>query len=254
MQHVFVAGMKVATAARAELAEQIVRDCVARRSAKNRSTRLLFDANGHGISLAARDRQFREALEQADVIHVDGGWIVLASRYLAGAPVAERSATTDVIHDVAAAGLEHGLSHYLLGGTEQVNAACAQRMLELYPGLVLAGRKHGYFSAADEARVADEIAAAAPDVVWIGLGKPREQQFAAAMRERLGASWAITCGGCFNYITGDYPRAPRWMQDNHLEWLFRAVATPRLIWRFATTSPHAMWLAVKHRDRRVVDG
>jgi exopolysaccharide biosynthesis WecB/TagA/CpsF family protein len=253
MRHVFVGGVKVATASRDELAGEIVRDCLEQRQARaRRSTRLLFDANGHGVSLAARDPQFREALEQADVIHADGGWIVLLSRVLAGAPVAERSATTDVIHDLAAAGLEHRISHYLLGGTEQVNAACAERMRELYPGLVIAGRQHGYFAPSEEQRVAAEIAAAAPDVLWVGLGKPREQMFAASLRDQLGAGWAITCGGCFNYITGDYPRAPKWMQDNHLEWLFRAVATPKLIWRYATTSPHAIWLALKRRDRRVL--
>ena len=253
VDHVVVGGVRAATISRARLAELVVQDCLSRRTAAA-PAKLMFDANGHGVSLAATDAAYRRALEAADVVHADGGWIVAASRFLAGAPIPERSATTDVIHDVASAGLDHGISHYLLGGTEAVNAACANRLREMYPGIVIAGRRNGYFSPTEEPEVIAEINAASPDVVWIGLGKPLEQVFAVRNRGELRLGWAITCGGCFNYITGDYPRAPRWMQDMHMEWLFRAATTPKLLWRYATTSPHAIWLALTRRDRRIIEG
>lgn len=249
--HVFVGGVKVATLSRAGLAERIVERCLEQRANPHRAPpHLLFDSNGQGISMAARDPVYRRALEDADLVHADGGWVVLASRFVAGAPIAERSATTDVLHDVASAGLPHKLSHYLLGGTEEVNSACAGRLRELYPGIVIAGRHHGYFAGKDEAPVIADVAATSPDVLWIGLGKPREQLFAVEHRNVLSASWAITCGGCFNYVTGHYRRAPQWMQRAHLEWLFRAVTTPKLLWRYLTTSPHAIWLAATKIDRR----
>lgn len=253
IEHVFIGGVKIATASRAELTEAMIADCIARRNSERRSpARLLFDANGHGLSLAARDPGYRRALDAADIIHADGGFLVSLSRFIAGAAIAERSATTDLIHDVAAAGLGEGLSHYLLGATEDVNARCAERLEELYPGIVIAGRHHGYFGPEQEAQLIEQINAAAPDVLWIGLGKPREQLFAAGNRERLGASWAVSCGGCFNYITGHYSRAPAWMQENNLEWLYRAATSPQLLWRYATTSPHAVWLALTRVDRRRV--
>jgi N-acetylglucosaminyldiphosphoundecaprenol N-acetyl-beta-D-mannosaminyltransferase len=255
IQHVLVGGVRVATMSRAELAQLIFRDCLERRAAKGHlAPRLLFDANGHGVSLAARDAEYRRALDSADVVHADGGWIVLASRFLSGAAIPDRSATTDLIHDLAAAGIEHGISHYLLGSTEAANAACAERLKQLYPGIAIAGRHHGYFGPEEQAAVIAGIQAAAPDLLWIGLGKPREQLFAVANKDQLRAAWAITCGGCFNYIVGDYRRAPRWMQHNHLEWLFRAATTPKLLRRYATTSPHAIWLALTCRDRRVIRG
>ena len=251
IEHVFIGGVKVATASRAELTAAIVADSLERRtSGREQPPRLLFDANGHGLSLAARDPEFRRALESADAVHADGGFLVPLSRVIAGAPIAERSATTDLIHDVAAAGLKDGLSHYLLGATEEVNARCAERLRELHPGLVIAGRRNGYFTPDEEAQVVGEINSANPDVLWIGLGKPLEQFFAVRNRERLRAGWAISCGGCFNYITGHYRRAPRWMQDHGLEWLFRAATTPGLLGRYATTSPHALWLALSRVDRR----
>ncbi len=253
IQQVFVGGVKVAAISRAELTRVIVDDCFHRRAdGLARPPALLFDSNGQGISMAARDPAFAQALDAADVVHADGGWIVLASRFLAGAAIPDRSATTDMIHDLAAAGLEHRLTHFLLGATEEVNSACAERLRQLYPGIVIAGRHHGFFGPEEEASVIAAIDAAAPDLLWIGLGKPREQLFAVRNRDALGASWAITCGGCFNYVTGHYRRAPQWMQRSNLEWLFRAVTTPKLLWRYATTSPHALWLAVTKIDRRRV--
>ena len=252
MPHVSVAGVRVTTATRKELASTMLADCVARRRATDWQTRLVFDSNGHGVSLAARDKGFREAIGQADIIHADGGFIVLASKFLAGAPIAERSATTDLIHDFADVAVKNGLSYYLLGGHEAVNAACAERLLQLHPGLRIVGRHHGYFSADEEAGIVDHIARSAPDLLWIGLGKPREQMFAVRHRDRLGASWAITCGGCYNYVTGDYKRAPLWLQRLNLEWLHRAVTEPRtLLLRYLTTSPHAIWLALTRADRTI---
>ena len=251
IEHVFVGGVKVATLWRAELTRHIVDDCLRRRAeGAGGPPTLLFDSNGQGISLAATDPEYRKALEQADVVHADGGFVVLASRFVAGAPVPDRSATTDLLHDVAAAGLPHGLSHYLLGATEEVNAGCAERLRELHPGIVIAGRRNGYFDADEEMEVIAAIGKAAPDILWVGLGKPREQLFAVKQRKHLRASWLITCGGCFNYVTGHYRRAPEWVQRINLEWLFRAVTTPKLLWRYATTSPHAIWLAATRVDRR----
>jgi exopolysaccharide biosynthesis WecB/TagA/CpsF family protein len=250
VEHIFVGGVKAATISRAELTRLVVEDCLERKVACPRPPALLFDSNGQGISLAARDPAYRMALEAADVVHADGGFVVLASRFVAGAAIPDRSATTDLLHDVAAAGLSAGLSHYLLGGTEEVNSACVERLRELHPGIVISGRHHGYLDAGEEESVISDIAQSAPEVLWIGLGKPREQLFAVGHRDGLRASWAITCGGCFNYVTGHYRRAPQWMQRSNLEWLFRAVTTPTLLWRYLTTSPHAVWLAATRIDRR----
>ena len=252
LRHVRIAGIKVATASRAELMQAMTADCQARSHAGRPAPPLLvFDANGHGISLAARDSRYRAALDGADIVHADGGFIVTASRWLAGAKIAERSATTDLFHDFAAAAEAAGLSFYLLGATEEVNAGCEQRLQELYPRLRIAGRRNGYFNRAQADEVIEAINRASPDLLWIGLGKPLEQLFATDNASRLRAGWAITCGGCFDYVAGNYRRAPIWMQRLNLEWLFRAFTEPRLFWRYFLTSPHALWLTMMRADRRV---
>lgn len=242
LPHVTLGGQRIATASRAELVEAMAADC---RQAKAR-TRLVFDANGHGISLRATDLSFRTDMDAADIVHADGGFLITASRWLVGAQIAERSATTDLIHDIARRAEQDGLSFYLLGGQEEVNEACATTLRTMYPRLSIAGRRHGYFSEAEDAEVVEAINAAQPDILWVGLGKPREQRFCVRNRDRIRAGWTITCGGCFNFVTGRYRRAPLWMQRANLEWLHRMVTRPReLLWRYLVTTPHALWLVVK---------
>lgn len=241
---VAIAGHRVATASRAELAEAMVRDCMAAR-AEMRMPRLVFSLNGEAVSLARTDKSYREALYNADILHADGGFLVTLSRWKTKTPIAERSATTDMIHDCAARAAATGLSFYLLGGTEEVNRACAEALAAKYPGLRIVGRRHGYFDGTELPTIARAINDSGADVVWLGLGKPREQMFALALQPLLRSGWIVTCGGCFNFVTGHYRRAPHWMQQMNLEWVHRMLTRPRqLFWRYFVTTPHALWIAL----------
>ncbi len=112
-----------------------------------------------------------------------------------------------------------------------------------YPDLKIAGHMDGYFPEAQEPEICEQINALGADVLWVGLGKPKEQEFCVRNRDRLKAGWLVTCGGCFNFITGKYSRAPQWMQDVGFEWLHRVVTNPKqLLWRYLTTNPHALFL------------
>jgi exopolysaccharide biosynthesis WecB/TagA/CpsF family protein len=237
-----VGGLKTACVSRSQLAALMVGDCFAARSNPRRLPKLVFASNGHVVSMAASDAEFRRLNEFADIIHADGQPVVFASR-LTGAAIPERSATTDFFHDAAIAALANGLTFYMLGSTEEVNEACAARMKELYPGLKIVGRRNGYFSRDEEAAICEEINASKADVVWVGLGAPLEHSFCVRNKHRLKTGWIVTAGGCFNYVTGGYARAPQWMQSSGLEWLHRLCHDPRrLFWRYAVTNPHAVWL------------
>ncbi|MGD0191196.1 MAG: WecB/TagA/CpsF family glycosyltransferase [Rhizomicrobium sp.] len=202
----------------------------------------MFAANGHVMSMAAVSAEFRRYHEIADLIHADGQPAVFASRWTRS-PIPQRSATTDYFHDAATAAREHGLRVFMLGGRDDVNARCVDIMLRRYPGLIIVGRHHGYFGRDEEAAVCALINASDPDIVWVGLGVPKEQAFCVRNRDRLSAGWLITAGGCYNYVTGDYARAPGWMQRLGLEWLHRLWREPRrLFLRYALTNPHAVYL------------
>jgi len=222
----------------------MVRDCLAARTNAVRA-RLVFDLNGQALSLRETDATYRAAFDQGDILHADGGFLVTLSRRLAGVPIAERSPATDLIHDFAARAAAEGLTFYLLGGSEEVNEACARILVERYPGLTIVGRHNGFFSEAELPGLLAEIDAAAPDVLWVGLGKQIEVPFAVAHRD-LRVGWLVTSGGCFNYVTGHYSRAPLWMQRMNLEWVYRMLTNPRQLFvRYLLTTPHALYLALR---------
>ena len=243
LPEVVVGGLRVARIGRTELAALMVSQCLAQRQTRAARPRLVFAANGQVVSLAARNPEFRRRHEVADIVHADGQPLVFAARWLTRTPISERCATTDFFHDAAAAARASGLKFFLLGGPEEVNARCAEQMRTRYPGLAIVGHHHGYFSPAEEPAVCDAINRSGADVVWVGMGVPREQDFCFRNRDRLTCAWLVTAGGCFHYVTGDYARAPLWMQRAGLEWLHRLGHEPgRLLLRYLFTNPHALWL------------
>lgn len=238
-----VAGVPVAALSMAELTGQMIADCRAPRHPGR--ARTVFDINGQGLSMRETDPGYRAALDAADIVHADGGFIVGISRLRGGVPIPERSATTDFIWHAAAGAEQAGLSFFLLGGEPGLAARAARELRTRHPGLKIAGTRHGYFSPDEDEKVIAEINASGADIVWVGLGKPREQVFSARNRDRFAAGWIVTCGGCFNFVTGDYRRAPHWMQKAGLEWLHRMVTRPRsLFMRYLLTTPHALYLAL----------
>lgn len=239
---VMVGGIDTVCLSRDALARTMLHDCLDARSGAGRQPKLVFASNGHVIATVAQSRDFRAVFQQADLVHADGQAMVFASR-LTQNPIPERSATTDFIHDASKIAAQHGLRFFLLGATDETNAETARRLREMYPGLQIVGRHHGYFSRAEEADLCDEINLTQPDVIWVGLSLPLEYEFSVRNKSRLRAGWLVTCGGCYNFITGSYKRAPLWMQSAGLEWLFRILLEPkRLFWRYAVTNPLAVFL------------
>jgi exopolysaccharide biosynthesis WecB/TagA/CpsF family protein len=241
-KRITVGGVKTDCVSRQQMGRLMVGDCLAARGGQ-RAPKLVFAANGHAVAMAGTDAKFRKTFQAADIVHADGAPVVFASKVLTDAPIPERSATTDFLHDAAAMAEAHGLTFFLLGATEVVNAACAARLNADHPNLKIAGRRHGYFEPEDEDAIIAEINASGADVLWVGLGVPLEYEFCLRYRDQLKAGWVVTCGGCFNFATGVYKRAPDWMQRAGLEWLHRLWREPRrLFWRYAVTNPLAIFL------------
>jgi N-acetylglucosaminyldiphosphoundecaprenol N-acetyl-beta-D-mannosaminyltransferase len=241
-KRITVGGVKTDCVSRQQMGRLMVGDCLAARGGK-RSPKLVFAANGHAVAMAGTNPKFRHTFQAADIVHADGAPVVFASKVLTSAPIPERSATTDFLHDAAKMAEAHGLKFFLLGATEDVNAACAATLNASYPELKIAGRRHGYFEPEDEDALIEEINVSGADVLWVGLGVPLEYEFCLRHRDRLKPGWIVTCGGCFNFAIGAYKRAPGWMQRTGLEWLHRLWREPRrLFWRYVITNPLAIYL------------
>lgn len=180
--------------------------------------------NAHTVNLAAKAPQFRRAL-QAMTLFNDGVGVDLASRWLYGTTFPENLNGTDLfpllLHRLPA-----GTSIFLLGGKQDVVADASASLAKAYPNIRIAGAHHGYFSTAEGEIVASKIAAAAPHLVVIGMGQPKQENWAAQYGRHLPAP-TLCVGALIDRQAGRVPRAPLWMRKLRAEWLFRLILEPR---------------------------
>jgi N-acetylglucosaminyldiphosphoundecaprenol N-acetyl-beta-D-mannosaminyltransferase len=100
-----------------------------------------------------------------------------------------------------------------------------------HPGVELAGWRHGYFSAEEEAKVIEDIRRSGAELVLVALGAPRQELWIRRARSRLGAKVMIGVGGLLDFFSGRIPRAPRWIRKLGLEWCYRLCQEPKRLWR-----------------------
>lgn len=207
----------------------------------------LTSANGEVLSRCSTEPITERLFRSADLISADGQPLVAVSRLKTMTPLPERVATTDLFDVVARKAAAAGLTFYMLGATERENAAATARVQTMYPTLRIIGRCHGYLRGDALRAKIDEINRLAPDYLWVALGVPYEQAFVEEFAPHLYNVGLIkTAGGLFNFLSGSKPRAPRWMQNVGLEWVWRIWLEPRrLFWRYLTTNPRALYLLFK---------
>ena len=242
VETVTIGGLPIAVLDRAGAAVQML-DAVARHP---RGKRPLFytSANGEVIARINTDARVAALFRDADQILADGQPMVVASRWLTRQPLPERVATTDLFHDVARRAETTGQSFYIFGAAADENARAVAAIRKAYPRLNISGASHGYLQGAALLAKLAEIDALQPDVLWLALGVPREQEFVRDHGHRLPHVGMIkTSGGLLNFLSGSRRRAPVWMQRLGLEWAFRTALEPkRLGWRYLTTNPTAMFM------------
>ena len=164
-------------------------------------------------------------MDAADLIHADGQPLVLFSRWVLRRGLPERAATTDFYHTACRAAAERGLRFFLLGADGATIDKTAAETRRLYPDLNLVGWRSGYFGAEEE-RGDRRRHRRAPgnDVLWIGMGKPREQMFARAQfgEAACAAGWLAEDlrRGCSIFVSGNNSRAPQARQAAGLEWTY----------------------------------
>ncbi|GIM92778.1 WecB/TagA/CpsF family glycosyltransferase [Paractinoplanes toevensis] len=181
---------------------------------------------------AQRESEAREHLADADLIVADGMPLIWASR-LGGSPLPERVAGSSLIWSLSAGlGLD-GRSIFVIGGDPKNNGAAkaADHLAAANPGLRIAGTICPDFGFEKDpgayAEVCAKVADANPDLVFVGLGFPKQERMIAKLKPLLPASWFIGCGAAVNFVAGDVERAPRWMQRTGLEWAHRLGTEPR---------------------------
>lgn len=187
-----------------------------------------YGVNAHSLNLACRHADFREALLTADLIYADGASLLLAARVL-GEYLPEKLTTTDIWPRLGPLAVAREYRYFFLGGEPGLAERAKARALEEYPGLQIVGTHHGYFDLEDEGPVA-QINAAAPHVLWVGMGEPRQALWVEAWRQHLQARLILTCGGMFKIVSGELDRVPHEWRQRGWEWVYRLWQEPKT-WR-----------------------
>lgn len=194
--------------------------------------RQVMYVNAHVLNQSREDPRLRDALEAADLIYCDGYGVRLAARAL-DAPVPHRMTGADWVWDLAALCEAQDASIYLLGSEPMVARRAADRLRRRFPRLRVAGSHHGYFDLGSPHadRVVEDVNARRPDIVLVGMGSPKQELWVRGTAARLDAGVVWTVGALFDYVSGRVPRAPAWLADNGLEWIFRLAVEPQRMWR-----------------------
>jgi N-acetylglucosaminyldiphosphoundecaprenol N-acetyl-beta-D-mannosaminyltransferase len=195
---------------------------------------LVLNVNAHCLNLCYEDAALRDSLNGADVVFCDGAGVMLAARMLGGRIPARITYAAWIwrLADFAAA---EGFSLYFLGARPGLAQEAARRLRRRYPGLRIVGVRHGYFDhsagSGENETVLEEINAAAPDILLVGLGMPLQERWLIQNRQRLNAGVALSGGAVFDYVSGRVRRGPPILTESGFEWLARLLNDPRRLWR-----------------------
>jgi len=187
----------------------------------------------HALADAAQRADVGRAIAECEIIAPDGQPVRWALNILHGARLRDRVYGPELMRRLCARAAQDGIPIYLYGSTEEVLQALRQNLLVRFPLLRIAGIESPPFrplTSAEDREVIERIAASGAEIVFIGLGAPKQELFAAQHKERIRAV-QVCVGAAFDFLAGTKPMAPRWMQARGLEWLFRLASEPRRLWR-----------------------
>jgi N-acetylglucosaminyldiphosphoundecaprenol N-acetyl-beta-D-mannosaminyltransferase len=188
----------------------------------------------HCVMVSQEDPELRDAVLGASLTVPDGMPLVWALKTL-GHDISDRVYGPTLMSGYCERAVETGTKMYLYGGRNQ--GALVQLALNLrtrYPGIrIVGGYSPPFRSLAEEERdaIAAEINRSGADVVWVGIGVPKQEKWMAEMRDRLDAPLLVGVGAAFDFHADLVPQAPPWMQRSALEWAYRLAHEPRRLWR-----------------------
>jgi exopolysaccharide biosynthesis WecB/TagA/CpsF family protein len=206
--------------------------------------------NADCLNKAYTDSDYFNSLQVMNRVYPDGIGVRLAARMI-GLNVVENINGTDLFPELCATAAQQGKRVFLLGGREDVAQIVADKMLENYPDLIIAGVQHGYFNAEQEQEVIDRINQLEVDILCVAFGAPKQEEWIAALRSQINSPVIIGLGGCFDFYADRIPRAPLWLREMGLEWTYRLYQEPGRMWkRYIVGNPlflYRMWRLGKNR-------
>ena len=191
-----------------------------------------------------KDKALKNVLNSSDMVVADGAGVVLASKIL-GTPLKERIAGYDLVQGIFGLKLDRKIRVFLLGSHLDVAKRAVENYSEL-EGIEFVGYCSGYFKEEDEEGIIDRINELSPDILLVGLGAPKQEKWIYENRDRLKVKVSIGVGGTFDVMAKRVKRAPKFFQDNGLEWFYRLCKQPSRFFRMLNI-PRFMLLILKEK-------
>lgn len=207
--------------------------------------------NAYTIALAARDEQYAELLSNCSLNLPDGKPIAVLSRLRGARPRLHQVRGPQLFLDVFDLGRQYGIRHFLLGSSPEVLKRLQTNLEATYPGSDIVGVESPPYRplTRSELDMQDRrIRETAPDIVWVGLGTPKQDWEAQRLAVSIG-TLTIAVGAAFDFAAGTVKEAPRWVRAIGLEWFFRLCSQPRRLWRRYFVG-NSIFLAVAMKDIR----
>jgi N-acetylglucosaminyldiphosphoundecaprenol N-acetyl-beta-D-mannosaminyltransferase len=197
-----------------------------------------------------RNPELRGDVLSSDIVFADGMAVVWASRIL-GRPLPERIAGIDLMMGMLERGTQRGYRVYCLGASADILERVVARIAREFPGVNVVGSHHGYFTDAEEAAIASDVARSRPDILFIAMTSPKKERFLSKWSPQLDVPVCHGVGGSFDVVAGYVQRAPERWQRLGLEWLYRVKQEPRRLWkRYLTTNSAFVMMVVSALARQ----
>lgn len=189
-----------------------------------------YIVNAHTLNLGIESPAYRDVLRAGDVVFGDGTGVRWAAR-LQGVRMRDNLVGTDLLPYFFETRLARGYRYYLLGATAETVVRAARHLESTFPGIVIAGTRHGYVRPEEAAAVVRGINATRPDLLLVAMGNPLQEQWIHDHRATLRVPVSIGVGGLFDHWGGNLRRAPRWVRRLGFEWLQILLQQPGRKWR-----------------------
>jgi N-acetylglucosaminyldiphosphoundecaprenol N-acetyl-beta-D-mannosaminyltransferase len=228
LNHFFVLGVKVHAVQIQEVIEQM-RAWIAQRDA----CRYVAVTGMHGIMEAQHDAGFKNALVDANLVVPDGMPLIYIGR-LRGHVLRRRVYGPELMLSFCRSRAASGYRHFLYGGEPGVPEQLAKFLQQSCPGICIAGVYSPPFrpvTQAEDAAIIEMIDQAAPDILWVGLGTPKQEMWIREHRDLIRVPVLVGVGAAFDFLSARKQQAPMWMREHGLEWLFRLLQEPRRLWK-----------------------
>jgi N-acetylglucosaminyldiphosphoundecaprenol N-acetyl-beta-D-mannosaminyltransferase len=207
--------------------------------------------NAMKFAMMRSDLELKRVINSCDLINADGLPVVWASRLL-GTPLPARVAGVDLFMKLMETAARKGYRPFFFGARENVLQKTLSVIRIKYPQLDIAGFRHGYFSSEDEEGIAEQIKNSEAHMLFVGISSPLKEKFLNRWMQKMQVPFCMGVGGSFDIVAGITNRAPIWLQNLGLEWLYRIVQEPRRMWkRYARTNPIFIWMVLKAYVRRL---